>query len=352
MMLIHKDFTGGNVTVKSIEGDVIYIENELRDTVEDWFYWAFCVEGAQGKTLTFKMQPNRLGDFGPAVSHDLKSWRWLDRVDGDSFSYTFGENESKVYFAHDMLYHPQRFFDFAQSKGLQINTLCTSRKGRSTPCVIVGNGDLSIILTARHHACESTGNYVLEGVLEELAQKPIPDCTVFCVPFVDYDGVIEGDQGKSRAPFDQNRDYGANEESIYAETAAIRRYADEKGCHLAFDFHSPWHKGGRNDHVFIVQNALEKLDRFNLFGSILQDQVSADSLDYKKEKDIAPFEEWNKPSAQFAINMTARPQCDLAFTLETTYFGTPHNKVSQDKLIELGRCFARAIKVYAKERKL
>lgn len=351
-MRIHKNFAGGNIVVKSIEGDTVYLENELRDTTEDWFYWAFCVEGAEGKTLTFKMQKNRLGYFGPAVSHDYENWHWLDSLEGDSFTYHFGENESKVYFAHHMLYRPERFFAFAKSKGIVVDTLCPSRKGRSTPCVSIGKGKRSIILTARHHACESTGNYVLEGVLDELIDRPIDDCTLFCVPFVDYDGVLDGDQGKSRAPHDQNRDYGINKNSIYAETDEIRAYADEKGCNLGFDFHSPWHKGGRNDQVFIVQNSLEKIDRLDLFGNILEKKISSKSLKYNKSNDIAPFTEWNTPSAQFAFNMTVRPECDVAFTLETAYFGTEDNKVSQAKLIELGHCFAKAIKAYIKERAL
>ena len=58
-----------------------------------------------------------------------------------------------------------------------------------------GDGNQSVILTSRHHACESTGTYVLEGVLAELIENPIPDTKVFCVPFVDYEGVIRGDQG-------------------------------------------------------------------------------------------------------------------------------------------------------------
>lgn len=51
-------------------------------------------EGAEGKTITFKFQKNRLGYFGPAVSYDLKDWHWLDRVDGDSFTYHFDENDT------------------------------------------------------------------------------------------------------------------------------------------------------------------------------------------------------------------------------------------------------------------
>ena len=50
-MKIHKEFIGGNITVVRIDGKDVYLENELRDTTVDWFYWAFCIEGAQGMEL-------------------------------------------------------------------------------------------------------------------------------------------------------------------------------------------------------------------------------------------------------------------------------------------------------------
>jgi len=52
-MKIHGNFTGGNIRVLKVDGSHVYVQNELRDTIGDWFYWAFCVEGAQGQTLTF-----------------------------------------------------------------------------------------------------------------------------------------------------------------------------------------------------------------------------------------------------------------------------------------------------------
>ena len=112
-MKIHQDFTGGNIKVWKENGDHIYLENELRDTVEDWFYWAFCAEGAAGRTLTFHLQKNRLGYWGPAVSHDLQNWHWLNACSETEFVYSFGKNENKVYFAHSLLYHPERFAAFA-----------------------------------------------------------------------------------------------------------------------------------------------------------------------------------------------------------------------------------------------
>lgn len=343
MIKIHSDFIGGNICVKSIDGDVITLKNELRDS-QEWFYWAFCIEGAEGRELTFHMQNNRLGYFGPAISHDLKSWQWLGSSDKNSFTYRFGADERRVYFAHNLLYHPDHFFDFLKENGLRANELCKSRKGRSVPYLTLGTGDRSIILTARHHACESTGSYVLEGVLRELINAPIENTRILAVPFVDYDGVIDGDQGKGRAPHDHNRDYTEN--PIYPEVAEIIKYADHYGCHLGFDFHSPWHKGGENDNIFIVRNRIEKQDRYELFADLLQKELSYTSIFYAKENDHPPMTGWNQPSPNFSYTMNLRKECDLAFSLETAYFGTENNKISTDMLISLGKSFAKAIKNY------
>ena len=146
-MQIHNNFIGGNIFVKEICGDRIILENELRDTTEDWFYFAFCVEGAGGRELTFEMQKNRIGYWGPAVSHDLKSWHWLDSCEGDSFTYAFGKDETRVYFAHHMLYHPERFYSLCQGLELEVRELCKSRRGRVVPCLLLGEGEKSVIFT-------------------------------------------------------------------------------------------------------------------------------------------------------------------------------------------------------------
>ena len=345
VMKIHGNFIGGNISViKQCDND-IYLENEIRDSNYDWFYFAFCVEGAQGQEFKFHMQPDRLGYWGPAVSYDLENWHWLDSVDGNSFTYKFGNNENKVYFAHNILYHPKRFARLADKLSLDITELCKSRKGRSVPCIHFGSGSKTVILTARHHACESTGSYVLEGVISELVRNPIENVRIFCVPFVDYDGVTDGDQGKGRNPHDHNRDYTPGI-SVYPETAAIKEYVNKNGCTFGFDFHSPWHKGGQNDYVFIVRNSVSKLDRTEHFAKILEKSVSADTMKYSSKNDAPPKTDWNQPCPSFGYTMNHRAECEIAHTLECAYFGTADNKISTEKMIEFGKCYAKAIKKY------
>lgn len=345
-MKIHNNFIGGNAVVTKIEGSEVYIENELRDTERDWFYWAFSVEGAEGKTLTFNLQQTRLGYFGPAISHDLISWSWLSEENlwENSFSYSFSKDENKVYFAHHLLYHPERFLRLTKELNLYTAELCKSKKGRPVPYLKIGDGKKSIILTARHHACESTGSYVLEGVLRELSSCGIEDTSVFVIPFVDYDGVIDGDQGKARAPHDHARDYV--DTPLYPEIKSIKEIIETNGCKCGFDFHSPYHSGGENDTAFIVRNSLEKLDRFDLFSSLLEKECGNSTMPYRKENDHPPFVTWNQPSKNFACYLNGKEWCDIAFTLETAYFGKKDCPVSEERLISFGRAFARALKKY------
>ena len=350
MFKIHKEFCGGNISVVSQTETEVVLENELRDTgdsITDWFYWAFCIEGAENKEITFHMQRHRLGHWGPAVSYDLENWFWLNSCDGDSFTYHFSSTESKVYFAHHILYATRRFFDLAKRYNLSVEELCTSKRERSVPCVKFGKGTQSIVLTGRHHACESAGSYVLEGVLNELLSSPLPDVSIFCVPFVDYDGVLDGDQGKGRAPHDHNRDY--IDTPVHPETSAIKKYVEQHGCNFAFDFHSPWHKGGENDTIFIVRNRTDRSDVYDKFATILESQCTPETMTYRIENDHPACTGWNQPSANFSYMMHCRPECKLSFSLENTYFGSEDNKVSAERLIALGKAFARALKQFLTE---
>ncbi len=351
-MVIHQDFTGGNIRVVRQEGHRIWLENELRDTVGDWFYWAFCVEGAMGQTLTFYFGEKRLGYFGPAVSHDLVNWEWLESRDGNSFTYTFSAKEERVYFAHHMLYHPDRFERFCGDHGLEAGEFCVSEKGRRVPFTEFGEGDRWILLTARHHACESTGNYVLEGVLKELLSVGAPDgFRILCVPFMDYDGVVDGDQGKNRNSHDHNRDYEPEGEAVYGSVRALRTFILEHQVEFGFDFHSPWHLGGNNDRCFIVQKLADRVKDLNRFGEIFEDEITKGAFAYRHRDDYPLGIGWNQPGTPSCAPFIMRkPEARLSFTLETAYFGTEDNVFAGDKAVETGRCFTRALRRFIDEK--
>lgn len=349
------NFTGGNIIVTEIDGDNVKIDRDLRDTSrKNWFYWAFRVKNAGGRTLRFTFPTHHLvGFYGAAVSHDLKGWQWSEDCQGggdfDSsfFTYTFREDENEVYFAHDMLYHPDRFFEFAKNRGLDVKALCTSVKGNGVPCVEFGEGEKVIMLTARHHCCEATGSYVLEGVIDGLLGSLPDGYRVFSVPFVDYEGVVAGDQGKDRIPHDHARDY--TDAPIYPEVAAIMEYARAHDVAYGFDFHSPYHGGEGNDFVYMIKKFESKLDELNKFGDLLAFEVTEDSLPYRREWDYEPGGPYNYPDIPNFVCFLHKRGAELTFTLETAYFGRPGVlKFSQSKAIELGKAFARAVLEYIK----
>ena len=82
-----------------------------------------------------------------------------------------------------------------------------------------GEGEKIVCFSCRHHCCESVAEYVLEGCLKEIEENAdlCKKFTFYVLPFVDLDGVEDGDQGKNRAPHDHNRDYGENTAQIYIQ---------------------------------------------------------------------------------------------------------------------------------------
>ena len=341
-MKIDADFTGGNIKVISFENDVALIERDLRETEGDWFYWAFHVSGAAGKTITFDFQGKRhVAYYGPAVSHDLLTWRWLgEQTDNSEFTYTFQKNEDSVFFAHHMLYHPQRFLDFTKEKQITVGELCVTPKKRSVPYIKIGNGNVHIILTARHHACESPGNYVLEGFLDEYLRNPIPDTQIFCVPFVDYDGVVDGDQGKRRSPHDHNRDYHKSYKPIHCTVAEIRNYIDSNKIDYGFDFHAPGSFSGINDifHIF-TQN---KDELCSAFIKTLQKKMTEHAECYKKLEIVHYNAGYLLPT--FANYINSVSSNTFAAIFEIPYFGENDNIFSEQNAKLLGRCMCLTLK--------
>ena len=284
-MTIDRDFSGGNIRVLGIEGDTVRVENELRDTTGDWFYWAFRVKGAAGRTLTFDFGEKAwVGRWGAAVSHDGYDWAWGGKASPDfrRFSYAFGPDEDTAYFCHDIHYSPARFEREAREQGWRLRVLTVSEQGRAVPYVRLGGGKRTILLTSRHHACESTGTYVLEGFLREFERRPLPGYSLIAVPFMDMDGVANGDQGKNRRPHDHDMDYGV-ERSLYASVRAVRTLAAWEQVDYFFDLHAPWHisDAGRpigplnaNDCTFIVRKTEENSGKLIEFSRIFEAETA------------------------------------------------------------------------------
>ena len=347
-MKIHADFECGNIRLLREDGNVIYLQNEMRGTKKEAaYYWAFCVEGAGGRTLTFSLEKPWVGPWGAAVSHDLINWHWSGQPDDDgTFTYSFAENENKVYFAHDLLYTPTRLFSVMRELEIKPDTLCRSLGGRDIPMFKVGNGKNHIVLTSRHHACESSGTYVMEGMIREYLKAPLEDTDLFVVPMMDYDGVCAGEHGKDREPHDHNRDYIPD--NIYPEVGCVMKYAEDNGVAFAIDFHSPSHRVGRSNRMFIVRKMAHLVQRFDAISDLFEKYSGGEAMEYSKAHDVPPNTGWNKDDTPtFSTFFNLRPECRLALTVESTHFGTEDNKVTAHRLINSGRAFCRALKEFS-----
>ena len=68
---------------------------------------------------------------------------------------------------------------------------------------------------------------------------------------------------------------------------------------------------------------------------------------YTGEADFEYNTGWNaNTNASFSMFMAHRPGLELAFTLETTYYGMKENQVTQNRLIAFGQCMTRALRAY------
>lgn len=124
----------------------------------------------------------------------------------ESFIYQFGATDDIMYFSISFPY-VRKHFDAFYGKikiiaPVQYSTLITSEQGREVPLYILGNpsAERNILITCRHHACESSASYLLEGLMDALVRsrsKLLEEYRFHIVPFVDSDGVENGDQGKT-----------------------------------------------------------------------------------------------------------------------------------------------------------
>lgn len=252
---IFSDYPGGNIKIIDYKDNTVFVEQDLSGTNKWWFYWNFHAKSKNNREITFKFTNGEVvGPWGPAVSDDGLNWKWLGSssiINRSSFKYRFEDNEEK-YFSFAFPYTMKNFNIFyniyKNSKNIKYKELTISEQNRVVPLIVTGKKKTKkdIIFTCRHHACESSASYILEGLMEYIfnnkESKLVNDYLIHIIPFVDIDGVENGEQGKNRFPHDHNRDY--INRPIYRSTAAIMDYVDKLDVAFGIDFHSPHKWGG------------------------------------------------------------------------------------------------------------
>ena len=359
----------GNIVCERVEGDQVYVRQERRGSTQWWFYWAFRVCGAEGHTLTFHFTDGEpVGTRGPAVSSDNGlSWRWLNKdFTKSSFTYTFASAEAEAWFAFGMVYTERDWERFiARSLGspfVEKSQLAVTRKGRKVEKLRLGcitsEPRYRVLLTARHHACEMMASDVREGAVEavladnEKARWLRENVEFLVVPFVDTDGVEDGDQGKNRAPRDHNRDYDGA--SVHVETAAIReqvpKWAGDK-LTVALDFHCPYIRGEYNEWVYQVGCAATNLwAQQQVFGRLLE-KIEPNSLAYHEVNDLPFGKAWNAASnysqgVSFARWAGSLPGVRLAGAFEVPYATANNTEVTVQSARQFGANLVTALWQY------
>ena len=375
---IYSDFPGGNIKVVEKTGNKATITQDYRDS-DWWFYWNFGVRGAEGKTIIFNFvnSGDIIGFRGPAASFDGgNTWKWLGsdgvkrRKSASSFEFSFPKDAKDVRFAFCIPYMPTDFDAFIKkAPAIKKHFLGKTKKGRENYYYTLGNpdGKLKIFLTSRHHACESTGTYAMQGILEEFLKNSTPSCAllkdaeIIAVPFMDLDGVLDGDQGKSRKPHDHNRDY--SESPIYPSVAAFKslynKASESAETVVALDLHSPWmFRGGKSDtnnRAYFVEPLGAKLENLRRFSGLLESETMKGEgrIVHKTGWDVKYGTLWNKGNAiksrTFSVWTGKHPKAEFTSSFETPYSENEGTKITRENLLGLGADFAKALEKYFRQ---
>ncbi len=364
-MEIGRSFPSGNIIVEGIDTGEVRIRQDLRDTEGDWFWWCFEVSGAGSRQVRFRFTGSDvIGTRGPAVSVDGGlNWRWLGGgvVEGKSFVHRFDPSVRATRFAFAMPYTEAELRRFLRGrKGISVEPLCTTKKGRTAERLLFGavsDDAVKVLLTARHHCCECMASYALEGLIESALEDCwlIRNVSFAVIPFVDKDGVEDGDQGKNRRPRDHNRDYDG--ESVHATVRAIRAWVPEwSQGRLAFalDMHCPWIRGEHNEDIYFPGSEDQRNWAEILKFAGLLEKVNLGPLPYSTANNIPFGTAWNTAAnytqgMSFARWAAGLPGTRAAGTIEIPYANGGSVDVTATSARALGHSLAAALRGYLRD---
>ncbi|MFO7946667.1 MAG: M14 family zinc carboxypeptidase [Armatimonadota bacterium] len=205
-----------------------------------------------------------------------------------------------------------------------------------------------LMFIARQHSAETTGSWVLDGLLRELAEIA-PDLSVWVVPLSNIDGVEQGDYGKDNFPYDLNRAWGRT--PMRHETVVIQKdiqwFARQCRPALAVDFHAPGGTEDKGAYAFLPgPDDFPDVHEKTLWWA----EAFADSLgDYAAEEfaRVATYaSRWETPNfTGYCADSMEIP----TFTLETPYSTIGDRVLSRRDYRTIGRRMARTITDYHKK---
>jgi predicted deacylase len=265
---LQTDFAGGNGRLLSVDEaqspPLVRFAAEPRNCPEAmWFHFLLTGLRGRGARCTLANPEQTLGGWdwstnrivwrrpdgpfarsGPAQRIDLPGgraeWAWDWHGEGDVLEV-----------AHCL---PYQLADLeatlAETRpGFQATQIGVTQAGRPILRLFNRTGDgnaLAVYLTARSHAGETPGSWVLDGLLRHVAQdRRLQQVVWWAVPFVNLDDVVEGSYGKDPWPHDCNRAYGpggAKRAEVGAVVADVRRLKATARLRFLCDLHAPSHR--------------------------------------------------------------------------------------------------------------
>lgn len=377
------DHPGGNITVEKVEGDRVWLSPDFRHMQEGqtWFYWNFRAQNRRPVRVVFSHR-NQIGAHGPAISTDGGvSWKWLghdgvrehpisEHLIECAFEIPAIPEEADVRYAFCPQYQQSDWECWVKRHeihpSLEVSELCRSRNGRKVELLKIRDTGVlpphgTIWLTARHHCCEAMGSYALEGFLEavlsadEVGRQFRTHWEVVAMPFMDKDGVEEGDQGKLRHPHDHNRDY--NEQPIYPEVAAAMRFGLTRRHRIAafLDLHCPMVHGPWDNRFYLVGSPFPAAAaRQNAFMERFGETCSGD-IRMHGDGVLDFGQAWNTHS-NFSAGKCATlwagetfPEADLIASFEVPYANAEGVEVNPETARALGRDLAATLLCHVKD---
>lgn len=302
------------------------------------------------------------GFIHPVWKADNADWQRLDepeRMIGDDgrfiFRWSVPRPEKRGRFAPCFPYQRTDLDEFLANKNLRCDNIGVSAQGRAFPRIVnrmdeVGSEKPGVFITARQHASETPGSWVLEGILSAFDQAEENDPLLWVIPLVDLDGVEEGRYGKNHFPLDHNRSWyacGLCHETRIAMTES-QRWAERCTPTLYLDLHAP---GLMEQGAYFFSGIEEPDPEMKAFLELLEPLFGH----YASDKFIRQSGYQARANAQvgtptaLSANVYFKEQFDIiATTLECSYQGFGDKPASKDDYRAVGTAIAAGIRQHCR----
>ncbi len=214
-----------------------------------------------------------------------------------------------------------------------------------------------LYLMARQHSGETPGSWGLDGILRHLASdadeaRELREALdVWVCPFVDLDGVVNGDYGKDALPWDYNRAWERlpMRASVHAIQRDLMRFRKHTQPRLVIDLHGPGHS---TPGVYVQLPRSERPEaqrqgglEFGADLAALFPELAAASL----TRETTYASRWNKLSTlgTWTWDFLEQTQC---VTVEISYQRLTDEPLTPDGYHEIGRRVLRAAHAWLSRR--